>query len=690
MTAALRAGAQLLRRQGRAGSRDVALTALGVALPVALIVVLVGILTGLQGRADRAAWREPVAAPRSGTFVQQRTGDAFEGEPIDRVDVAPLASLSTRSGTDQPSPGAGGLPAPPGLPAFPAPGEVWVSPALAAEVASHPDDALRARWPGEIVGTIGDEGLTRPDELVVLVGLPAGALVPTDRSAGVDHRMGGPFTWSDTVRVSGFSTAGTAHGVVLLITALAAIGAMLLLVPALQLSAAAARFTTNRRSVRLAALRLAGATPGQILTMAAMEAVAASALGAAVGIAAAAVLLRPLSLVPLAGGSWFAGDLWPGLAGVAAIALVVIAVNTASVLVTLRRAASAPLGVVTGQRRRRPTALRLLVASALWTLFIASAIYTASGGSSIWPLALGTAAVVSSIAVLGPWLTWVLGALTARLARRTPLLLAGRRLQADPIGAFRPVGGIVLVGFVAGVILTTLPLLDRPVAASEPGRTELSVIGPNPFAVVTDDDLARPARVEGAITRDVIADAEARLGDLALGPVESDGFVLTVDVAAVDVERARTALTGVIPGHPALTEHDAAWHDRVLIGDLGRAAAVATLTMVVLAVLATGLAAAADILEQRSTLRALHLAGTSTSVLQRARDWQAALPLGGATVVSVTSGAAAGLVLLLAFGRDRLPGVPVLALALLMALGPLAGLVAARATRPLLQSATAA
>jgi hypothetical protein len=59
-------------------------------------------------------------------------------------------------------------------------------------------------------------------------------------------------------------------------------------------------------------------------------------------------------------------------------------------------------------------------------------------------------------------------------------------------------------------------------------------------------------------------------------------------------------------------------------------------------------------------------------------------------VVSVSSGCAAGLVLLVGFGRDRLPAVPVAALVLLMVVGPLAGLVAARATRPLLRSATAA
>lgn len=701
MRAAIAAGTQLLRRQGRDGTRDIALTALGVALPVALIVVLAGVLTGLQARADRSAWREPVAAAsRSATFLQQRSGDALDGEPIDRVDVSPLdrgtespSSATDGSRTDAPSteaatPAGAVLPAPPGLPAFPAPDEVWVSPALAAQIEARPESRLTDRWPGEVVGTIGDDGLARPDELVVLVGHRADAFETTDGWGDLDHRMAGPFTASDALAVDRFATSGSVAGIVQIIAALAVIGAVLLFVPALQLSAAAARFTTNRRAVRLAALRLAGATPGQILTMAAVETVAASAIGAAVGILVAALLMRPLALVPLAGGSWFAADLWPGFLAVAAISVAVVVVNTTSVLLTLRRSASAPLGVITGQRRRRPSVLRVLVAGAMWALFLGTAAM-ARDGSSVWFLALGTAAVISSIAVLGPWLTWLLGAVAGRAARRPPLLLAGRRLQADPVGAFRPVAGIVLVGFVAGVILTTLPLLDGRASLEHPERVQLTVLGSDPsdpFSPVA----AEPGLPGQVIPPEVVEEAESRVGDLALGPATTDELSLVVEVAPDDVEAARTALAGLIPGHVALTAFDDSWTERTMVGDLARAAGVATLTMVLLAVAATALAAAADILEQRPTLRALHLAGTSAAVLQRARAWQAVLPLGGATTLSVASGSAAGLVLLLAFGSPGLPPVPVVALLGLIVAGPVAGLLAATATRPLLRSATAA
>ena len=666
MRATFRAAVLLLRRQGRDGARDLAFTVLGVAVPVALIVILAGVLTGLGTRADRSAWREP-SSPRdsTGSFVLQRNADAHLGDLIVRVDLAPIPGRVQ--------------PVPPGLAAFPAPGEVWVSPALADRIADHPDDHLGDRWPGTIVGTLGDAGLARPDELVVVVGHEPGGIVPTAEPLYLDGEMIRAVDPSDALVAESFATYGTSTGLASVIASLAVIGAVLLLVPALQLSAAAARFTTNRRATRLAALRLAGAAPGQILIMAALEAAVASSVGAVLGIALSAALLRPFALVPLGGGVWFPGDLWPGLDAVVAIAIVVVALDTFAVLLTLRRTARAPLGVVTGQPRRRPSPWRLLAAAALWVLFVAT-VANARGTDASMPLAVGTGAVIASIAVVGPWLTWLLGAAAGGLARRIPLLLAGRRLQADPIGSFRPVAGIVLVGFVAGLILTVLPMLDRPAPA--PGdRTELTLHATRILDGRDEVD---------AWTPDLIAAADVRVGALALAPATVDDDGLHVTVAGADVEAARAALTDLVPGRAAFTQLDQAWEERVLVGDLGRAAAVATLTMIVLAVLATGLAAAADILEQRSTLRALHLAGTDSSVLQRARRWQAVLPLGGATTVSVASGAAAGLLLLVAFQRDHLPTVPIAALLALVVAGPVAGVIAAAATKPLLRSAAAA
>ena len=666
MTAALRAGSLLVRRQGRDGGRDLAFTAIGVAVPVALIVILAGVLSGLGERADRVAWRQPVPAREStGSFVAQRNADAHLGDAIVRVDLAPIPDRAP--------------PAPPGLSAFPAPGEVWVSPALAERIAAHPEDHLGERWPGIVAGTLGDDALARPDELVVVVGHEPGALVPTEVPTPVEVQTARVLEPSDVVVAERFATSGPATGMASLLASMALIGAVLLLVPALQLSAAAARFTTNRRAVRLAALRLAGATPGQILTMAAVETALASTIGAVLGVALSLALLRPFSLVPLGGGRWFAGDLWPGGADIVGVALLVVALNTIAVLLTLRRTARAPLGVITGQRRRRPTLLRLVAAVGLWLVFIAT-VANMRGQDEALPLALGTGAVIASIALVGPLLTWMLGASAGGLARRPPLLLAGRRLQSDPSGAFRPIAGIVLVGFLAGLVLTVLPMLDRPVPGAGE-RTELTVLATK--------SLDGRSEVE-AWTPDLVAAADQRLGDLALGPVVVEESGLHVDVLGTDVEAARSALTDLIPGRTAFTELDERWDERVFVGDLGRAALVATLTMIALAVLATALAASADILEQRSTLRALHLAGTDVGVLQRARTWQAMLPLGGATVFSVASGAAAGLLLLVAFERNDLPGLPVAALLALVVAGPIAGYVAATATRPLLRSATAA
>ena len=54
--------------------------------------------------------------------------------------------------------------------------------------------------------------------------------------------------------------------------------------------------------------------------------------------------------------------------------------------------------------------------------------------------------------LLGPWLLQLLGFALAR-SGRPAVLLAGRRLQADPRGAWRSVAGLAFVGFAGGALV---------------------------------------------------------------------------------------------------------------------------------------------------------------------------------------------------------------------------------------------
>ena len=68
------------------------------------------------------------------------SSDTFDGQTIDRVDVAATGASS---------------PVPPGITHDPGPGQYYASPALAALLRSTPADELAGRYPGRLAGVIG-------------------------------------------------------------------------------------------------------------------------------------------------------------------------------------------------------------------------------------------------------------------------------------------------------------------------------------------------------------------------------------------------------------------------------------------------------------------------------------------------------------------------------------------------------
>src|SRR5690606_5448565 len=121
------------------------------------------------------------------------------------------------------------------------------------------------------------------------------------------------------------------------------------------------RLTAARRGRRLAALRLAGATPGQVTALAAVETSCAAVAGIALGAVAALGSMLVVSTIPLGGGRFSFQDLIPG-----PIALLVIlggsfAIAVVSALAGLRGVRATPLGVVRQGAQRRPAIRRLVV-----------------------------------------------------------------------------------------------------------------------------------------------------------------------------------------------------------------------------------------------------------------------------------------------------------------------------------------
>ena len=98
------------------------------------------------------------------------SGDTFDGQTINRFDVAATGTSS---------------PVPPGIPRDPGPGQYYASPALAALLRSTPANQLAGRYPGHLAGTIGDAALPSPDSLVIIIGRTPAQLAHTPNSVQV-------------------------------------------------------------------------------------------------------------------------------------------------------------------------------------------------------------------------------------------------------------------------------------------------------------------------------------------------------------------------------------------------------------------------------------------------------------------------------------------------------------------------
>jgi hypothetical protein len=246
-----------------------------------------------------------------------------------------------------------------------------------------------------------------------------------------------------------------------------ALGFVLCVVPLLVFVAVATRVAVRRRDDRLAALRLAGASNGQVRALAALDAAVAAAAGAVLG--AVLFLAGRGTLLQLAGDPQLvaiADRLAPPLPIAVLVLAVLVAATTAASTLLLRSLRITPLGVVrkAPRRRPRPWGLALLVGGLL-----AFATLALTGGvpdTVLGDVSLGAALAVSMIGLVtcGPWLTSLTGRALGRVSHRPAALLAGRRLEDEPRAQARAMSAVVLVvlsATIALVVLQDFRLADR-------------------------------------------------------------------------------------------------------------------------------------------------------------------------------------------------------------------------------------
>ncbi|MEU9034376.1 FtsX-like permease family protein [Streptomyces sp. NPDC048352] len=419
-------GARFALGGGREGWLRTLFTGVGVGLGVALLLISTAVPGALRARDERADARSTVSAPEAAapgrnTLLVGNANMTFRGQDIEGRLLRPEGSEA---------------PLPPGLKAFPAAGELAVSPALDELLRSPGGALLRERLDGRISAVIGDAGLTGPAELAFYQGADS---LP----------LPGPGEYR-VKRVTGFADALESGPLSPVLMLMAVLTFVALLMPVAVFIAAAVRSGGERRDLRLAALRLVGADARTVRRIAAGEALAGAVAGLVLGSGFFLIGRRLVGSFSFNQRSVFPADLdpSPGLAALVALAVPLAAVGVT--LFTLRGVVIEPLGVLrTAAQGRRRVWWRLLPPlGGLGLLAPLAGRGNDHGRFSQWQVTAGVALLLVGITALLPWL---LERFVARLGGGpVSWQLAVRRLQASNGPAVRLVNGIAVA--VAGAI----------------------------------------------------------------------------------------------------------------------------------------------------------------------------------------------------------------------------------------------
>src|SRR5215471_13748682 len=427
-----RLGLRLTMRSGREALVRLAITAAAIAVGVALLLGVLAEFHAFQANANQACWSCTTGAPVPSPLpshgeLWNNSVDFYRGQTITRLDVASL-------GPD--------APVLPGITHLPGPGQYYASPAMSALLRTVPADQLGDRFPGHMVGTIGDLALNGANDLVIYIGYTPAALSAV---SGLPAAKGGVIPGVQWV--TKISTAPAPEVFTPFFRYAFGVGVLAVLFPMLVLISTATRLAADRREERFAAL---GAVGGVVIFL----------------------LVRPaLAGAALIGTQYFESALTPTIWGYLAMLVGVPVVAAFAALISLRRVQISPLGVSRRATPKPPSFWRLTILVLGVGLYVYGLSKTThnSIGAQAYP---GLLITMIGLVIAGPWLTSVTSRLFGRLIPGSSALLSTRRLADNPKAAFRSVTGLVLAVFLGTMVGALVPAVNSTEAS--PANASLS------------------------------------------------------------------------------------------------------------------------------------------------------------------------------------------------------------------------
>lgn len=266
--------------------------------------------------------------------------------------------------------------------------------------------------------------------------------------------------WQRSIPVSDEHMSSAIHDNDLLqaYVVLALVACVLLVVPVLNLGAAAARLGARGRDRRLASLRLLGMSGRQVVLISTVETLVQAAAGTLIGCLLWLASLPAWHPVTFQGHHIAASVLlmpWWLIAAIIAGLLLLAVLSTA---IGLQQVRISPLGVATQQSPRALRVWRFIVfACAIVAFIIFGQLFSANVAElqlSVYAFVAGMILlVVGAVNLVGPWVLQLL-ARPAAVSGSVPRLIAARRIIDDPRAAWRNVSAIALLGMIAAFIVT--------------------------------------------------------------------------------------------------------------------------------------------------------------------------------------------------------------------------------------------